>query len=209
MLNHQSSSVQPRAREQHALRNLVKEGCNYMTASRPTVPPRFTFKHGRNCWLFCPYSLFLLPSAYFSCFVEIQTSRGDPDTDQMPRYIMLASSDCVACLGVWDQTFLCPPFVCQELEATVWHWATEYAPLAYSLWTFYHLDLICGEGKHGANCLTFTAFWLTFTRHWRVQTEGDGYRNATRHQHFCQYGSGRNFRASSSGRCEAKVRRDL
>lgn len=155
-------------------------------------------------------SLFsFLLSPCFSCFVEIKTELGDPDTDQMSRYIMLASYDCVACLGVWDQTFPCPPFVCQVLAPTAWHWAIEYAPLAYSLWTFYHLDLICGEGKHRASCLTFTAFWLTFTRHWRVQTEGDGYQNATRHQHFCQYGSGRNFRASSSGGWEAKVRRNL
>lgn len=157
----------------------------------------------------CSVLILFSLSPCFSCFVEIKTVLGDPDTDQMSRYIMLASYDCVARLGVWDQTFPRPPFVCQVLAPTVWHWATEYAPLAYSLWTFYHLDLICGEGKHRASCLTFTAFWLTFTRHWRVQTEGDGYQNATRHQHFCQYGSGRNFRASSSGGWEAKVRRNL
>lgn len=148
-------------------------------------------------------------SPCFSCVVEIKTELGDPDRSNVPLHNV--SILWLRCLSwcVWDQTFPCPPFVCQVLAPTVWHWATECVPLASSLWTLHHLDLICGEGKHGASCLTFTAFWLTFTRHWRVQTEGDGYQNATRHQHFCQYGSGRNFRASSSGGWEAKVRRNL
>lgn len=105
--------------------------------------------------------------------------------------------------------------VCEIRRMCVRHFSAKYShqqsgtgpqsahPLAYSHCTY--LDLMCGEGR--ASCLTFTAFWVHFTRHWRVQTEGDGYRNATRHQHFCQYGSGRRFRAGSSGQWEAKVRR--
>lgn len=146
----------------------------------------------------CPRSL-LHPSPHFGCFVEIKTELGDPDTDKMSCYIMLAS---YGCHSVRDQTMSCPPFVCQVLAPTVWHWATEYT--SSGLFSLHILPLGFDVWGGEASCLTFTAFWLTFTRHRRVQTEGDGYRNATRHQHFCQYGSGRNFRASTSGQPEGK-----
>lgn len=91
---------------------------------------------------------------------------------------------------------VCLPSICTNSLALAHR---IHPPLASSHRTFHDLDLMCGEGRsRRASCLTFTAFWLNFTRHRRAQTEGDAYRNATRHQHFCQYGRGRSFRARSS-----------
>lgn len=57
-------------------------------------PPKTADKQSRHvsnlkraeiCWLFCPYSLFLL-SPCFSCFVEIKTELGDPDGSNVPLH---------------------------------------------------------------------------------------------------------------------------